>query len=99
MLDQLKVMTLGLAGLVSAGYMHAVTVLAQATPVDFPMAVVEKLGVVGGACLVSYFLTKAVEKKDKQLQEAHAKHLADLAAVNEERVADLKAQIEYLQNR
>lgn len=72
-------------------------------------SVIEKLGVVGGAVVCCFFLYKAVVKKDEQLQAAHEKHLADLndayikhlAATNdahEKRIADFKAQIEYLKS-
>jgi hypothetical protein len=60
---------------------------------------IEKLGVVGGACVCCFFLYKAVSKKDDQLQQTHQEHLNDVAKAGEERVKDLKAQIEYLKTK
>lgn len=95
-----------LAAAVSAGVMHTVSLVAQSAPANGVatdlssyLSAFEKLGVVGGACVCCFFLYKAVAKKDEQLQDTHAKHLADLTEAHEERVADLKAQIEHLQKR
>lgn len=91
---------------VSAGAMHAVTMVSPSAPANGTandlssyLSALEKVGVVGGACVCCFFLYKAVAKKDDQLQQTHAKHLADLAEAHEERVTDLKAQIEHLKTR
>ena len=95
-----------LAAAVSAGGMHAVSLVSQAAPsagvateLSSYLSALEKVGVVAGACVCCFFLYKAVARKDEQLQATHAKHLADLAEAHEERVEDLKAQIEYLRSR
>lgn len=95
-----------LTAAVSTGAMHAVSLIAEGTPpggtandLSGYFSAFEKLGVVGGACVCCFFLYKAVSKKDDQLQATHAKHLADLVEAHEERVGDLKAQIEHLKSR